>query len=138
MATINKQEVLAKSTAALGKQKNYNEVVEFLDANWVHEQPTEKSFALITKLDQALKNSSKNLKAILIGGTNGKGLTIHFATKLFQEEKITSGAFYSPHILSYNERFAINDETISNKTFTELANDVINTAEAHGYSGNII
>ena len=132
MATINKQDIVTKTAAALGKQRNYNEVVEFLDSNWVHEQPTEKSFALITKLDQALKSPSKSLNAILIGGTNGKGLTIHFATKLFQEEKISSGAFYSPHILSYNERFTINNETISNKTFTELANDVINTAEAHG------
>ena len=134
MATINKQDTIAKTAAPLGKQKNYNEVVDFLDAHWSHEQPTEKSFAVISKLDQALKNPSKNLNAILVGGTNGKGLTIHFATKLFQEEKITVGAFYSPHILSYNERFAINNETISNKAFTELANEVINTAEAHSIS----
>lgn len=131
MATINKHDNLAKNTAPLGKQKNYNEVVEFLDTHWSHELPTEKSFSVITKLDQVLKHPSKNVNAILIGGTNGKGLTIHFATKLFQEEKVTVGAFYSPHILSYNERFAINNEVISNKTFTELANEVINVAETH-------
>jgi folylpolyglutamate synthase/dihydropteroate synthase len=102
-----------------------------LDAHWNHEQPTDKTFAVICKLDQALRNPSKKLNAILVGGTNGKGLTIHFSTKLFQEEKITVGAFYSPHILSYNERFVINNEAISNKVFTELANEVINTAEAH-------
>lgn len=131
MATIHKQDSLSKSASSLGKQKNYNEVIDFLDTHWSHEQPTEKTFALIGKLDQALKNPSKKLKAILVGGTNGKGLTIHFATKLFQEEKISVGAFYSPHILSYNERFILNNEAISNKVFTELANEVINTAETH-------
>ena len=41
-------------------------------------------------------------------------------------------------MLTYNERFSLNEETISNKNFTELANEVINTAErldieAHTY-----
>ena len=131
MATINKHEIITKATTTLGKQKNYNEVVDFLDAHWSHKQPTQKTFAAITQLDQALKSPSKKLNAILVKGSNGKGLTIHFAAKLFQEEKITAGTFYSPHILSYNERLVINGETISNKVFTELANEVINTAEAH-------
>ena len=82
-------------------------------------------------LDQALDFPSKKLDAILVSGTNGKGLTIHFATKLLQEEKISFGAFYSPHILSYNEHFVLNNETISNKTFTELANEVINIAQSN-------
>lgn len=131
MAIVNKHENIVKSAAALGKQKSYNEIIDFLDAHWNHEHPSEKTFALINKLDQAFKNPSKKINAIVVGGTNGKGLTIHFSSKLFQAEKITVGTFYSPHILSYNERFVINNEIISNKLFTELANEVINMAESH-------
>lgn len=39
------------------------------------------------------------------------------------------GILYAPHILTYNERFVIKDEMISNKEFTDLANEVISTAE---------
>ena len=36
----------------------------------------------------------------------------------------------SPHILSYNERLNVNLESIPNKNFIEIGNDVINMAES--------
>ena len=134
MATLNKQTSTDKRSGSLGSQKNYNEIVELLDALWSYTPSTEKTITTMKALDQALDFPSKKLNAILVSGTNGKGLTIHFSTKLFQEEKIAYGAFYSPHILSYNEHFVINNETISNKTFTELANEVLNAAQTKGIS----
>lgn len=112
-----------------GIQRNYNEIVEYLDAHW--STRTEKDLNTIQALDKALNNPSKDTKAVLVGGTNGKGLTINFSTVLLKEEGFRVGAFYSPHILTYNEYLAIDNEIISNKAFTELANEVINTAEAH-------
>jgi hypothetical protein len=53
MATINKHEIATKAATTMGKQKNYNEVVDFLDTHWSHEQPTQKTFAAIAQLDQA-------------------------------------------------------------------------------------
>lgn len=117
------------------KQRSYSEVVEFFDKNW-KTNSSDLSLSCITQLDQAFDQISKKVEPILISGTNGKSLTTHFTTQLLRSENLSVGTFYSPHILTYNERFAINDETISNKTLTELANEVINTAETLGLSAN--
>lgn len=128
MINANKQTTSQSKTSLPGIQRNYNEVVEFLDAHWSPSR-SDKELVAIKKLDNALGSPSKAVPAIFIGGTNGKGLTINFAAQLFKEEGLKVGAFYSPHILTYNERFVINNESISNKTFTDLANEIINTAE---------
>ena len=88
------------------------------------------------KLDQAFGNPSQKVNTVLVAGTNGKSLTINFAAQLLREEGLKVGTFYAPHILTYNERFAINNETIANKTFTEFGNEVINTAESLGVTPN--
>lgn len=111
------------------KQRNYNEIIEFLDKAW-NTDKNYKSLDKIKKLDQALGNPSQKLNTILVGGTNGKSLTINLTAKLLKSEGLKVGAFYSPHILTYNERLAINNEIISNKTFAELANEIINLAES--------
>lgn len=112
-----------------GIQRNYNEIVEYLDSHW--STRTEKDLSVMQALDKALGNPSKDVNTVLVGGTNGKGLTINFASILLKEEGFRVGSFYSPHILTYNEQFALDNETISNKAFTELANEVINAAETH-------
>lgn len=127
---MNKQAGLNKAAVTIGTQRSYQEVVEFLDANWA--EPSQvRTLQAITALDKALQSPAKKLKTVLVDGTNGKSLTIHFAAKLLSEEKISVGTFSAPHILTYNERFAINKESISNKAFTDIANEVINAAQAH-------
>lgn len=109
-------------------QKNYNEIIEFLDARWPVKR-TDKELVAVKALDKALGYPSKSSSIALVGGTNGKSLTINFAATLLKEEGLKIGTFYSPHVLTYNERFALNNEFISNKVFTEIANEVINAAE---------
>lgn len=125
--SISTQVSLNKGTA-LGKQRNYNEVVDYLDQHW-STNAGNLTLERITKLDAALGNIARKTNAILVAGTNGKSLTIHFAGKLLAEEGLKVGSFSSPHLLTYNERFSINNETIANKLFTEVANEVINIAE---------
>jgi dihydrofolate synthase/folylpolyglutamate synthase len=131
----NIKQVAAKETVAVGKQRSYNEIVEFLDKNWTT-NVNDKSLSCIKKLDSAFGNIAQKLNTVLVGGTNGKSLTIHFAARLLKEEGLSVGAFYSPHILTYNELFAHNSELISNKTFTEIGNEVLNTAETIGVTPN--
>jgi dihydrofolate synthase / folylpolyglutamate synthase len=111
------------------KQRSYNEIVEFLDANWQTNR-ADAGLNALSQLDQALGSPSKKVPAILVGGTNGKSLTIGFTAKLLREENLTIGSFTSPHILTYNERFSLNSATISNKALTEVGNEVIGTAES--------
>ncbi len=63
---------------------------------------------------------------------------MNFTAQLLCNEGIKVGMFYAPHILAYNERFFIDNEAISNKAFTELANEVINTAEAEGIKADTL
>jgi dihydrofolate synthase/folylpolyglutamate synthase len=119
-----------KGVATSPIQRNYNEVVEFLDAHWPAKR-TDKELTAIKALDKALGTPSKATPVALIAGTNGKSLTINFAGTLLKEEGLKVGTFYAPHILTYNERFALNNEIISNKAFAELANEVINTAHVN-------
>lgn len=135
MKTNTNKQLGTKDTVALGKQRSYNEVIEFLDANW-NSNLTDKNLSVMKKLDQAFGNPAQKLNTILVAGTNGKSLTINFAAQLLREEGLKVGTFYSPHILTYNERLSINNETVANKTFTELGNEVINTAESLGITPN--
>jgi len=113
----------------LGKQRNYNEVVEFLDNNWKTAIDTKAQ--KIKKLDAALGSPAKDIKGIAVAGTNGKSITIQFVSKLLKEEGMKIGAFYAPHILTYNERLSVSGESIANKEFTEIANEVINASETN-------
>jgi dihydrofolate synthase/folylpolyglutamate synthase len=136
MINTQKQSTPQKGIVPAG-QKSYSEVIEFLDANWALPR-TDKELKAIKALDKAMGNPSKALPTILIGGTNGKGLTINFASCLLKEEGLKVGAFYSPHVLTYNERFALDNETISNKAFTELANEVIGTAQENNIKADTL
>lgn len=129
MIDISKQTV-AKGAAILGKQRSYNEITDYLDKHWA--VSPDLSLERMKQLDASFNKPSQKLNTIFVAGTNGKSLTIHFATKLLREEGLNVGAYYAPHILTYNERFVLNNEAISNKLFTELGNEVINKAEALG------
>jgi len=118
-------------------QRGYNEVVEFLDAHW-NTNKQDLSLAGLTQLDASLETPSKKLATILVGGTNGKSLTINFTVKLLREEKLSVGTFISPHTLTYNERFSLNEETISNKVFAEVGNEVIDAMESLGLALNTL
>ncbi|MFA5998872.1 MAG: hypothetical protein WC747_02560 [Candidatus Babeliales bacterium] len=104
-------------------QKTYNEVIAYFNANW-----KKSPHSVMQKLDQALGNISKKLTSVIIAGTSGKSTTIHYLEKISKTKNIKIGTFSSPHFMHYNERFAVNSTKISNETFTDLANQVINLA----------
>jgi dihydrofolate synthase / folylpolyglutamate synthase len=121
--------------ATPAKQYSYAEIIEFLEKSWAN--PLDSSLKAITELDALLGSPSKKLSTIMVAGNNGKSLTINFVTQLLKEEGLSVGSFYSPHILTYNERISLNNETINNKAFTKSANDVITAAQEtkHAYNG---
>lgn len=126
MKNISKQS--PKGAVPVGKQRSYSELIEFLDQNW--STPEDKHSSCIKQLDLAFGSIAKKIKAVFVSGSNGKSLTMNFAAQLLDDEGVKVGMFYAPHVLTYNERFCINKEFVANKTFTDLANEVINTAEA--------
>lgn len=122
------KQISPKKSFIIDKQMSYSDVIEYLDAHWSIKQ--ERSLDRIKKLDQALGSISQKINTILVAGTNGKTLTIHYAAQLLKADGLNVGTFYSPHVLTYNERFGINNELIAHKAFTEIAYEVISKAEA--------
>ena len=130
MIGVNKQEQ-SNVSLNIGTQKSYSEIIELLDSKWKIE--ADKTLSRMRQLDAAVGSPSKKLNTIFVAGSNGKSLTINFISQIFKEEGFISGSFYSPHFLTYNERINLNkSEIIQNKQFTEIANEVINAAEAEG------
>ena len=116
------------STKGTEKQRSYNEIVDHLDARWTANR-ADTTLSCLKQLDKAFGSLSQKVPTVVIAGTNGKSLTAHFATRLLREEGLVVGTFYAPHILTYNERFSLNNETIPNKVFTDIGNEVINMTE---------
>jgi len=111
-----------------GKSKSYNDVVEYLDSLKAIDY-SEDVVKRMKQLDSLFGNISSQIDTVLVGGTNGKSLTMHFASKLLKEEGFKVGVAYSTHFLTYNERLSVNFECISNKTFADCVNEVISVAE---------
>lgn len=112
------------------KQKKFSEIVKFLNTKWISTYDA-LSQERMKALDKALRNPSKTVPTIFVAGTNGKSLTTHFATKLLKEEGLTVATFCTPHVISYQEYIQLHGENVSQKTFADIANEVLLSAETH-------
>jgi len=129
MKNILKNSALYKDQQKANVLLSYSEIINFLNDNWHTEKTQEETLACMQKLNHAFGNIAQKMKSIFITGTNGKSLTTHFIQKLLQKEGVTVGCLHNPHILTYNERLSSSAESsIPNKTFTEIANEVLNAS----------
>ena len=92
MKTNTNKQLNTKETAALGKQRSYNEVVEFLDAHW-QTNTADKNLAVMKKLDQALGNPSQKINTVLVAGTNGKSSYHQFCCTIIARRRSESRYF---------------------------------------------
>jgi len=74
----------------------------------------------IEELLRRLGNPHTKIKAIHIGGTNGKGSTTAMLAAILKESDLRVGMFTSPHLHSYTERYRINGEQISQERIAEM------------------
>ncbi|MFA6527570.1 MAG: hypothetical protein WCT20_04055, partial [Candidatus Babeliales bacterium] len=79
-----------KITIPMDKIRNYSEVVEYLDA-LVQEDYGQQVVERMHALDKLLGNVSNKIDTVVVGGTNGKSSTIHFASKLLKKEGFRVG-----------------------------------------------
>jgi len=78
----------------------------------------------IQELLKRLNNPHLALKVIHIGGTNGKGSTSAMLSAILQEGGYRVGAFTSPHLKSYTERYRINGAEISGEQVAVLLDEL--------------
>lgn len=73
---------------------------------------------------EKLGHPERRLKTIHVAGTNGKGSTVEYLTKMLMKAEQTVGTFTSPHISDVTDRIAVNGEPISSEDFVAVANEV--------------
>ena len=76
-----------------------------------------------------LGNPQEDYPIIHVTGTNGKGSTIAMLSSLFVHHGQKVGAFVSPHLIDYTDRFLINGNVIPEEDF-EIVGNLVQQAEA--------
>lgn len=76
-----------------------------------------------------LGNPQKERKVLHVAGTNGKGSVCVYLSTMLLAQKKTVGLFVSPHLVKMNERIVLNGRQISDETFLELFECVMERVE---------
>lgn len=76
----------------------------------------------IKTLMEMLDNPERRLKFIHVAGTNGKGSTCAFLTRVLIQSGYSVGTFTSPYITKFTNRFQYNGEDIPEETLLRIAN----------------
>jgi dihydrofolate synthase/folylpolyglutamate synthase len=88
-----------------------NRVPSFTDKHTIEET---KAFL------EYLGNPDEYMQIIHVAGTNGKGSVCSYISSVLTKADYTVGLFTSPHLVSLNERFAIDNKPISEGVFVEV------------------
>jgi len=69
---------------------------------------------------------------VQVVGTNGKGTTALALSAALEELGYSSGAYLSPHVLSYTERVVLRGRRVSEAEFARGVGEAIEVADEHG------
>ncbi len=75
----------------------------------------------IMKMLELARNPQDGFKAVIVGGTNGKGSVSHMLAKVLSKCGYKVGLYTSPHLVSYRERIRVDGVPISEDDFERLA-----------------
>ncbi len=74
----------------------------------------------VEKILNAIGNPHKEIQAIHVGGTNGKGSTAAMMASILQKEGYRVGLYTSPHLTRFTERIRVNGEEIEEEEVAVL------------------
>lgn len=86
-------------------------------------------FERILTLLELLGHPERSLRVIQVVGTNGKGTTAVALASALELAGYPSGAYLSPHVLSYTERMMVGGNFVSEESFTEVMEEIIELAD---------
>ena len=96
---------------------NYAEALKYIEK--IEYFGSKPGLERISALMDVLGNPQDSLKVIHVAGTNGKGSTTAMLTYILKENGYRVGTYTSPHLESYNERFMINGENITDEKLAQ-------------------
>lgn len=99
------------------------EVIEYI--NNIPRFTTKNKQSDTRKLLDILGNPEKDIRAVHIAGTNGKGSVAKMMSLILEEQGYKTGLFTSPHLVRMNERIAVNGEYISDADMVLLFDKVM-------------
>jgi dihydrofolate synthase/folylpolyglutamate synthase len=74
----------------------------------------------VERILNAIGNPHKEIQAIHIGGTNGKGSTAAMISSILQREGYRVGLYTSPHLIRFTERIKVNGKEIGEEEVAVL------------------
>ncbi|MDB9746974.1 Mur ligase family protein [Candidatus Pelagibacter sp.] len=92
----------------------------------LHPKEIDLSLDRVINLCKKLNNPQDKIKAISVVGTNGKYSTIQAMYAILKEAGVKCNIYTSPHIRKINERFAFNNQELSDEELSELLEEVEN------------
>lgn len=107
--------------------RTYKEAVE-----WIHGRlklGVKPGLRRMEWMMEKLDHPERRIKAIHVGGTNGKGSTVCFLRHILQEAGYRVGTFTSPYVEQFNERISINGKPISDVDLIKLVQVIQPLAE---------
>ncbi|PTH57283.1 bifunctional folylpolyglutamate synthase/dihydrofolate synthase [Staphylococcus agnetis] len=108
--------------------------MNYLDSlYWIHERTKFGIKPGVKRMEwmlSRLNHPERNIKAIHVGGTNGKGSTVAYLRTALVNNGYEVGTFTSPYIETFNERISLNGEPISNDAIVALVARVRPVSEA--------
>jgi dihydrofolate synthase/folylpolyglutamate synthase len=75
----------------------------------------------VERILEAIGNPHREVQAIHIGGTNGKGSTAAMMASILQKEGYRVGLYTSPHLIRFTERIKVNGKEIEKEEVAALA-----------------
>ena len=86
----------------------------------------------VERILNATGNPHKEIQAIHIGGTNGKGSTAAMMSSILQKEGYRVGLYTSPHLIRFTERIKVNGKEIEEEEVAALTEWMRKEIEAAG------
>lgn len=78
----------------------------------VHPRGIDLTLARVGEVGRRLGLTAPAYRVITVAGTNGKGSTVEYCSRMITAAGHRCGAFTSPHLLRYNERIRIDGEPV--------------------------
>ena len=110
---------------------NYNEFINRISS--IKRFGKTPNLLVVREILSKLENPHKKLKFIHIAGTNGKGSVSNYISSALCDAGYKVGLFTSPYIETFNERFKINNENISDEELAKIGTKIFEIADKLPY-----
>lgn len=101
---------------------NYEESIQYIKECTKH--GIKLGLERITEILRRLNNPQQKFRSIHIAGTNGKGSTVAMINAVLQQTGYKTACYTSPHLVTYRERFRVNDHLISENELAEIVTQI--------------